>query len=205
MRPLALGLHRFQLRGAHALHLVISQIWHKAIFGAVGRRSRIIRPLHLSNPQNIFIGAGVYIRPGARLETVERRFGVEYRPRVEIGDGTSIEQGFHLTCGERVIIGRKVAITEYVGVFDIWHPYEDVEVPIVDQKLRTAPVTIGDGSLIGFGAVIQPGVSVGRNCVIGAHAVVTRSIPDFSVAVGAPARVIRQYSHESGKWVSCGS
>jgi acetyltransferase-like isoleucine patch superfamily enzyme len=62
-------------------------------------------------------------------------------------------------------------------------------------------VVIEDHCLIGMGAVIQPGVTIGRHCVIGANAVVTRNIPEYSVAVGSPARVIRRYDRTRGAWV----
>jgi maltose O-acetyltransferase len=53
-----------------------------------------------------------------------------------------------------------------------------------------APVFIGENTFIGVGAMILPGVSIGRECIIGAGAVVTKSIPDNSVAVGVPAKVV---------------
>jgi acetyltransferase-like isoleucine patch superfamily enzyme len=173
---------------------------YRPFFGHLGRRSRIISPMLLRNPHNIYVGHHVQIRNGARLETVTQRCGVAFEPKVTIGNYTAIEQGFHLTCAERVEIGNHVSITEYVGIFDIWHPYEDTGVPIMDQPLKTSPVRIGDGSFIGFGAVIQPGVTIGRNCLVGANSVVTKSIPDFCVAVGIPAKVIRRYDQTARQW-----
>jgi acetyltransferase-like isoleucine patch superfamily enzyme len=64
------------------------------------------------------------------------------------------------------------------------------------------PVTIGDGSWLGHGTVVLPGASIGRHVVVGANSVVTGVIPDFSVAVGSPARVIRRYVDGEG-WVDC--
>ena len=69
--------------------------------------------------------------------------------------------------------------------------------------MQTQPeklVTIGDGSWIGAGSVILPGARIGKHVAIGANSVVNGEIPDFSVAVGTPARVIKRYSEESG-WV----
>ena len=60
---------------------------------------------------------------------------------------------------------------------------------------------IGDGSWLGHGAVVLTGVTIGKHVVIGANSVVTKDIPDFSVAVGSPARVIRQYDETLG-WVN---
>ena len=58
---------------------------------------------------------------------------------------------------------------------------------------------IGDGSWLGYGSVVLPGVTIGRHVVVGANSVVTHDLPDYSVAVGVPARVIKQYIN--GKWV----
>lgn len=63
------------------------------------------------------------------------------------------------------------------------------------------PVKIGSQSFIGMGARIFPGVTIGKHCVIGANAVVTHDIPDYCVAAGMPARVIKRYDFEKGEWV----
>ena len=60
-------------------------------------------------------------------------------------------------------------------------------------------MTIGDGAWLGHGAIVLPGSVVGRHVIVGAGAVVTGELPDFSVAVGNPARVIRRYV--DGRWV----
>jgi acetyltransferase-like isoleucine patch superfamily enzyme len=60
------------------------------------------------------------------------------------------------------------------------------------------PVVIGDGSWIGAGSVILPGARIGKHVAIGANSVVNGEIPDFSVAVGSPAKVVKQYSEHSG-------
>jgi acetyltransferase-like isoleucine patch superfamily enzyme len=181
---------------------IINRLCYKGQFGSFGAGSIILNPDFLFGTADVHIGVGVQIRDHARIETVKSRAGKSYSPRIEIGDQTSIEQGFHITCAEKIVIGKKVAITEYVGIFDIWHEYSDISIPIVDQSLKTAPVSIGDSCLIGMGVVIQPGVSIGRNTVIGANSVVTKSIPQYCVAVGAPARVIRHYDLPSGKWLN---
>jgi acetyltransferase-like isoleucine patch superfamily enzyme len=177
-----------------------SRFYYRHLFGHIGRRSIIMNPISLANTSCIYIGDGVQIRHGARIEAVRERAGRVFSPRIEIGDGTSIEQGFHLACAERVTIGKKVAITEYVGIFDIWHSYEDIDMPIVDQPLKTSPVTIGDHSLIGMGAVIQPGVTIGKHCLIDSNSVVTRSVPDYSVCAGVPARIIKQFDPATHLW-----
>lgn len=189
---------------AKARTMLLSELFYRPLAGTWGRRARLERPLLVNNLQCFHFGERVCIRQGARLECVIERFGEVYSPRVDIGDGTTIEQGFHLACASRIRIGRMVAITEYVAIFDILHPYEDPDIPIVRQKLRTAPVEIGDDCLIGYGAVIQPGVKIGRHCIIGANSVVTKDIPDYCVAAGSPAKVIRRYNEVSRTWESLG-
>jgi acetyltransferase-like isoleucine patch superfamily enzyme len=63
-----------------------------------------------------------------------------------------------------------------------------------------APVSIGRNAWLGQNVVVLPGVTIGEHCVIGANSVVNSSIPDFSVAVGAPARVIKRYNKETARW-----
>jgi len=175
---------------------------YRLAFGSIGAGTVIWSPMMLRNTHLVQLGRHVSIRHGARFDIITERYGRTFRPRVIIGDGSSFEQNFHLACAQEIVIGQKVAVTENVGIFDIWHPYQDVTRPIVDQPLQTGPVRIGDGSLIGMGAVIQPGVTIGRHCLIGANSVVTDNIPDFCVAVGAPARAIKKYDAATGKWIS---
>jgi len=182
--------------------LLKTQIIYRAAFGSIGSRTVIRNPIMLQNTHCMHLGDGVLFLHGARLECVAERYGHVFHPKVTIGSGSSFQQNFHLTCAQEIIIGEKVAVTENVGIFDIWHPYEDLTRAIVEQPLRTAPVYIGDETLIGMGAVIHPGVRIGKHCVIGANSVVTKSIPDYCVAVGAPAKVIRQYDAALGQWVS---
>ncbi len=181
-------------------HILKTQLYYRHAFGHFGKNSVIRSPLMLHNTQFMSIADNVSIRQGARFDLVSERFGRAYEPRVVIEEGVSIEQNFHLACAEEIVISRKVAITENVGIFDIWHPYTDIELPIVDQPLKTAPVFIGEETLIGMGVVIQPGVTIGKHCVIGANSVVTRDIPDYAVAVGIPARVIKYYNFQSKQW-----
>ena len=81
-----------------------------------------------------------------------------------------------------------------VYISDHSHRYDDTSRPILEQGIeRIEPVEIGDGAWLGENVVICPGVRVGRGAVVGANAVVTEDVPDFSLAVGAPARVVRRF------------
>ena len=85
-----------------------------------------------------------------------------------------------------------------VYITDQNHGYEDIDQPIGTQLPSDDPVSIGSGSWIGSGAVILPGARIGRHVVVGANSVVRGEIPDNSVVVGVPGRVVR--SHDGLEW-----
>lgn len=88
-------------------------------------------------------------------------------------------------------------------ITDCDHEYRNIEVPVIDQGIvqKGQQVSIGDGSYIGINTVIVGNVKIGKHCVIGANSVVTKDVPDYCVAVGSPAKVVRQYSQETGEWI----
>ena len=79
------------------------------------------------------------------------------------------------------------------------HGYEDVTLPPSVQKVNTALITIGDNVWIGANSTITAGVSIGKHAIIGGGSVVTKNIPEYSVAVGNPAKVIKKFNFESNK------
>lgn len=94
-----------------------------------------------------------------------------------------------LDCG-MVKIGDRVLFGPFVSIFAATHE-TDVQ-SRRDGVEYAKPVTIGDDCWIGGNTTIMPGVAIGRGCTVGAGSVVTRDIPDFSVAVGSPARVVKR-------------
>lgn len=119
---------------------------------------------------------------------------------VSIGDRCLIGRASGIVGHLSIVIGNDVWTGHHVYITDQNHGYRDVSIPISQQSQPERAVSIGDGSWIGHGSVILPGAEIGKHVVIGANSVVTGKIPDYSVAVGSPARVIRQYQPESG-WV----
>ena len=81
-----------------------------------------------------------------------------------------------------------------VYITDCDHEYRNLDIPVIDQGIvqKAQKVSIRDGSYIGINAVIVGNVKIGKHCVIGANSVVTKDVPDFCVAVGSPARVIKR-------------
>ena len=160
------------------------------------------KPTTVFNEQYISIGDDTLIGPGVALsagmvpgQECISKVVVSIGDRCLIGRGSGIVGHFSIEIGNDVWTGHHVYIT------DQNHGYEDVTRPISQQSQPERPVVIGDGSWLGHGAVVLPGVTIGKHVVIGANSVVTKDIPDFSVAVGSPARVIRQYDETLG-WVN---
>jgi len=194
---------RFFQKLRAAFVLAKTEFFYRRFFGAIGRRSVIYRPALIGNPQFIRLGDRVMIREGVRLEVVQD--GVNKNPLLEIGSDTNIEQNVHISCHCRIVIGRHVSITANCAIVDVTHPHEDVDdLRKIGSRIDLAPsfVEIGDYCFIGIGAMILPNVRLGRHCVVGAHAVVNESFPDYAVVAGAPARLVKVYSHEAGEWVT---
>ena len=114
-------------------------------------------------------------------------------PVVRIGDRCLIGRGSGIVGHFSIEIGNDVWTGHHVYITDQNHGYEDVSRPISQQTQPERAVRIGDGSWLGHGCIVLPGVTIGRHVVVGANSVVTHDLPDYCVAVGAPARVIRQF------------
>jgi acetyltransferase-like isoleucine patch superfamily enzyme len=161
----------------------------------------LVSPLRVEGKKYISIDKGVTVQRYTWLFAAPLD-GCE--PSLTIGEGSSIGESNHIAAVRRVTIGRRVLTAKGVYISDNLHGYDDVRLPIMDQPVRFKnPVTIGDGAWIGENACVI-GASVGKNAVIGANAVVTRDVPDFSVAVGVPARVIKRYHPGAQRWERVG-
>lgn len=99
-----------------------------------------------------------------------------------------------------VKLGNYVMLAQNIVISGLNHGYEDVTMPPRMQKVVTKLITIEDDVWIGANCVITAGVTIGKHAVIGAGSVVTKDIPQFSVAVGNPARVIKKYNFETKSW-----
>lgn len=178
-------------------------LYYRHVFGSFGKGSVLYKPMMLSNPQFMHIGKNVTMRQGLRLEAVLT--DKENPPELHIGDNVNIEQNVHIVCHSRVVIGNDVSITGQCAIVDITHPYENVHDPVMIGARILAErsiVEIGDRSFLGFGAAVLPNVRIGSYCIVGAHSLVTRDVPDYSVVAGNPARILRRYDAARGEWVA---
>ncbi|MBL6635377.1 MAG: acyltransferase [Ilumatobacteraceae bacterium] len=168
-------------------------------FGAFGEGSIIcFPPTSLMNEQFIEIGSGTMIGPHVAL-SAGMVPGQEClsTPVVRIGDRCLIGRGSGIVGHFSIDIGDDVWTGHHVYITDQNHGYENVDIPISQQSMPEKPVRIGSGSWLGHGTVVLPGADIGEHVVIGANSVVTGVIPSFSVAVGAPARVVKSIPQPS--------
>lgn len=146
--------------------------------------------------RQIELGPGAYLGKNAWINLNSTS------ARLRIGRGTVIGNDLTVTCGELVEIGQGVLMSARVALLDQLHDYDEWLAPQLtgasDQPPRFSwamtapkPVRVGSGTWLGIGVVVLPGVTIGEGCVVGANSVVTRDLPDYSVAAGVPARVLR--------------
>lgn len=178
----------------------LSYVQHKPSFKEFHFSDKIKSPI-LITPQYIELGEYVYIGHHARIQGISEYQGTIFNPRIIFLRGSSAQQNLHLTCANLVTIGRNTAIAANVTITDIHHPYTDENLPIEQQMIEVKEVIIGDDSKIYNNAVILPGVHIGKHVTIGANSVVTHDIPDFCVAVGNPAKIVKKYDFKKKVWI----
>jgi acetyltransferase-like isoleucine patch superfamily enzyme len=179
-------------------------ILHAEGLPAIEDRVRLVRPediwlgrrvyldygvyLH-GGPGGIHLDAGTWVMNGCRLHVFNFRelpqAGIRIGRQTFIGEGTTMRGQGGIRIGNHVLFGPGVQ------VLAVDHVFSDPDRPIMDQGITARGIVIEDNCWIGAGAIVLDGVTIGRGACIGAGAVVTTSIPPHSLAVGAPARVVR--------------
>jgi len=136
-------------------------------------------------PQSIHIGNNVYIGHGTILNGY-------FKNEMTIGDNTWIGQNCFFHSAGGIKIGKAVGIGPGVMILTSTHMDNDLWKPILYHDLEFKEVIVEDGSDIGMGSIILPGVTVGEGSVVGAGSVVTEDVPPYYVVTGNPARILRQ-------------
>jgi acetyltransferase-like isoleucine patch superfamily enzyme len=183
-------------------------------FANVPARLYVGAPRTIVNPERIFIGDDVWLGPNTQLIAMTTYPGSEicppHRPhrlqsfesRLTIGDRVTATSALQVTAHLAVTIEDDVLFAANVFIADATHGYERADEPYKYQALgHLAPVTIKRGCWIGQNVVVLPGVTIGEFCVIGANCVVTQDVPARSIAVGAPARVVKSWDETSRQWI----
>jgi acetyltransferase-like isoleucine patch superfamily enzyme len=189
----------------------MSRMSHRSIDGSLAQRLKLMRrarragaeirwPFRLPHAKGrnvsgqIEFGSGAYIGPQAWLNM---NGGAA---RLRIGAGSVIGADLTVSCGGLIDIGPGVLMSARISLLDSLHDYDAWMAPHFERgeparftwaMTEARPITVGEGTWLGINVVVLPSVTIGKGCIVGANSVVTRDLPDYSVAAGAPARVLR--------------
>jgi acetyltransferase-like isoleucine patch superfamily enzyme len=178
-------LDRLQSLQNH-LHTKLQQ-WR---FAHWGHWSRLEYPCKLMSPHLVSVGNRVHICADAWLNAKDDRG--DGRPTLRIGDGTYIGRMVQINAWREVNIAANVLIGDRVIILDADHNFDGQDLPINEQgDSFKAAVNLLEGCWIGAGVVILPGITIGRNAVVAANAVVTCDVPNRTVVGGIPAKILR--------------
>ena len=174
--------------------------WNRAlIHREFARRRAFARwPLH-GNVLEAFREARLVVGEGTLLEP-HVWLTAPGQARIRIGEGTFLNIATMVAAQELVEIGDHCMFANGCFVTDSNHRFDDPDKPITWQGFRSkGPTRIGDNVWCGANVVVTSGVTIGERSVIGANSVVTQDIPPFSIAAGAPAKVLRRVEYGSAE------
>lgn len=159
------------------------------------------RPRRIEGARYMQLGDRVVVAEHSWIAAFDQYAGHRHTPSLRIGNDVTIGRYSCITAINRIEIGDGCLFSEYVYVSDHVHMHDPHGGLLVRQPLHSkGPVIIGPSCFLGYRASVLPGVELGAHCVVGAHAVVTRSFEPFSMLAGAPARVIRKFNQETKAW-----
>lgn len=158
------------------------------------RRLKAEFPLHigrnvlLKGCENIKFGKNVVLFDNVYLNTKQGKGNF-----IKIGNNTTVDVFTSIWGEGGVEIGDGCTIAAGVRIYSQSNQYDyEPNLPVINQPIKYARVKIGDDVWIGANAVILPGVEIGSHSVIGAGAIVLKNVPSYSIAVGVPAKVVKQ-------------
>jgi len=175
-------------------------------FNSTGERISVTPPLRFLNLSKVKLGSRVTIHSNCWIQVLDCRDTTltpspDASPKLIISNNVCIGMGSTISVAKKIVIEDNVIIARNAYISDHSHEFRDSTIPIANQGIcKVAEVTIGADTWLGQNVIVLPGVCIGKHCVIGANSVVKNDIPDFSVAVGTPARVVKRYSSATGQW-----
>jgi acetyltransferase-like isoleucine patch superfamily enzyme len=192
-------LKRYRLIGF--FQLIISYLGTKLFF----RNARLIRfPFDIRNKSNIDLGIGLTTGVGCRIEAYPK---IKNNIVLHFGENVQMNDFVHITAMQSVIIGNNVLLASKIYISDCSHgSYSGDEndshpnlIP-VDRPLFANPVLIEDNVWLGEFVSVLPGVKIGKGTIVGANSVVSKSLPPYVIAVGAPAKPIKKFNFLTSRW-----
>ena len=159
------------------------------------------KPLIVTNQRFIHIGRKVKIKKGYRIECYPKFAGIELMPNIVFEDGVIIGNFLTILGGATVQIGKDTILAGNVTLISENHGTDpEANIPYHAQTLSTGDVIIGEGCWLGQNVCVLPNVTIGKKCIVATSSVVTRNIPDYCIAAGIPAKIIKKYNFNTHKW-----
>jgi len=183
---------------ANRLKLKALDAYYRDKIRRVGQFSHLTNPLRIQGPENIIIGEHTIIGHGGWLASTP--IAEAESSLLEIGNYCHIGDFCHIYAVKHIKLDDQVLIANHVYITDNYHGFEQIDVPIIKNPIHfKKEVYIGEGSWIGENVCIIS-ANVGKHCVVGANSVVTHDLPDYCVAVGSPAKIIKRYNFKNKRW-----
>jgi lipopolysaccharide O-acetyltransferase len=169
---------------------------------------RVGRSPHLGGLAHMRIGRNFSAGDHLWLEAITSYNGQAHTPELLIGDHANLSDSVHIAClhsitiGDGLLAGSRVLISDHThGVYTGPNQSSPETRPTQRPLSSSAPITIGRNVWLGDGVCVLTGASIGDGAIIGANSVVRGPIPAATIAVGAPARVVRRWDPALNEWV----
>ena len=201
----------FEIATRHIPWVMRGMLW-KLRFGSSAGMVMIAGGTHIRHPSHLRVGKNFIVEGHTEIMALSRQgiicgnnvtvgaystikpssyYGRDLGEGLRIGNNSNIGRYAYIGCSGHVTIGDNVMMGPNVSIFAENHNFDDVTKPMHQQGVTRQPVVIEDDCWLASGTTILAGVTIGRGSVIAASSVVTQDIAPFSVAAGAPARIIR--------------
>lgn len=169
---------------------------------SLGKDAIVKHPRTIWGREKIHIGAKTTILAHSLLHAVRKYSNVTLDASIRVGNEVYIGRHAYIVAANRIEIGDGSVLSEHVYITDLNHGFNPRAGNIMAQPIESkGPVHIGPNCFLGYRVAVMPGVTLGEWCIVGANSVVTKSFPAYSMIAGAPARLVKVYSHELGQWV----
>lgn len=183
---------------AVALRARVTRPYWRRRLGHLGTGAIVHKPAWVYGPHLMYVGDHSLILHGASL-SVESFAWHSHDPVLRIGRRVGVRPYCTISASESVVIEDDVIIGAFTGIVDSDHTFALGNPNVMHNPVVTGPVRIGRGTWIAERVAVLRGATIGCCCVIGANSVVKGTIPDYSIAVGAPARVVGKVTGVDGR------
>lgn len=179
---------------------LVKNVYSLALTKVCYPSARLIRrPVYIRGRQGMVFGRGFTTGYRCRLEMLGE--GITLR----LGENCKVGDNVHIVASQQVTVGDNCLFASHIFISDTNHGTgnDNPTTPPDSRPLTSNPVSIGSNVWLGEGVAVLPGSKIGDGCIIGAHAVVKGEIPPYTIAVGAPAKAVKQYNFETNTWERC--